>query len=108
MKKIKLFWTPFASRCLDEIKSYIKRETQSEIIANKQISRLIERAEQLTQFPESGQQEELLKNLKQNSRYLLYYDYKIIYQYHHDNKIIITDVFHVKQNPVKISRNSND
>lgn len=105
MKRIKLFWTPFALKCLDEIKSYLVQESRSETIATSYICKLIERVEQLQNVPESGQEEELLKHLKQNSRYLIEGNYKIIYQYQ-NNKIIITDVFHVKQNPVKIINRS--
>jgi plasmid stabilization system protein ParE len=49
-------------------------------------------------FPESGQIEKRLSKLNQNSRYLVESSYKIIYQFQ-EGKVIITDVFHVKQNP---------
>lgn len=70
MKKIKLYWTPFALHSLEEIREYIVQETYSEKIVNRYINRLIDRVEALQTFPESGQQEELLKHLEQNSRYL--------------------------------------
>lgn len=57
--------------------------------------------EQLKDFPESVQQESLLRHLNQNSRYLVEGNYKIIYQFDGTNAIVI-DVFHVKQNPSKI------
>ncbi|MBA3662882.1 MAG: type II toxin-antitoxin system RelE/ParE family toxin [Bacteroidetes bacterium] len=101
MKKVKLYWTPFALKCLDKIKEYIIQETYSEKTADTYISRLIDRVELLQDFPESGQREEFLKHLEQNSRYLIEGNYKIIYVYH-SSKIVITDVFHVKQNPTKI------
>jgi len=105
MKKLKLYWTPFALKCLDEIKEYIIQETYSVKTADKYVNKLIDRVELLQNFPESGRQEELLKHLEQNSRYLVEGNYKIIYQYK-DTKIIITDVFHVKQNPLKIIKRS--
>ena len=101
MKSAIIFWTPFALKSLDEIKNYIERETLSKTIALKYINKLIERVEQLPNFPDSGPEEELLKHLKQNSRYLIEGNYKIVYQFQ-NNKVIITDIFHVKQNPVKI------
>ncbi len=55
--------------------------------------------EHLAAFPESGQVEPLLK--MQNSRYIIEGNYKIIYQFD-DKNILITDVFHSKQNPKKI------
>ena len=101
MSKVKIFWTPFALKSLDEIKVYIEKETRSSEIAARYISKLIDRIEQLQNFPDSGSEEELLKQLKQNSRYLLEGNYKIIYQFQND-KVIISDIFHVKQNPIKI------
>lgn len=101
MRIIKIYWTPFALKSLDEIKVYLEKEIQSKTIATKYINKLIKVVEQLKQFPDSGPEEKLLKDLKQNSRYLVEGNYKIIYQYQ-DNKVIITDVFHVKQNPGKI------
>jgi toxin ParE1/3/4 len=101
MKIVKVYWTPFSLKCLDEIKIYLEQASQSETLANKYINKIIDRIEQLKIAPKSGQEEELLKHLKQNSRYLIEGNYKIIYQYKED-RVIITDVFHVKQNPIKI------
>lgn len=101
MKSVKIFWTPFTLKSLDKIKDYIEQETHSKTIAVKYINKIIERVEQLQNFADSGAEEELLKHLKQNSRYLVEGNYKIIYQFQ-DQKVIITDIFHVKQNPVKI------
>ncbi len=101
MKKVKICWTPFSVKCLDDIKTYLSEASQSETVANKYIFKLIERIEQLETAPKSGQEETLLKHLKQNSRYLVEGNYKIIYLYKEDT-VIITDVFHVKQNPVKL------
>ena len=103
MKKIKIYWTPFALKSLDQIEKYIKQATYSPKIAANYIQKLISRVEQLETQPKPGQTEELLKHLNQNSRYLVEGNYKIIYQYN-DDVIIITDVFHVKQNPVKITK----
>ncbi len=103
MKNVKIYWTPLALKSLDEIKVYIEQETESNTIAVKYLSKLIDRVEQLKNFPDSGAAEELLKRIKQNSRYLVEGNYKIIYQYQ-EGKVIVTDIFHVKQNPVKISK----
>lgn len=103
MKKFKISWTPFASRCLDEIYTYVKNKERSEIPALKLIVRLSERVEQLETYAESGTPEALLKAIGQDSRYLLEASYKIIYEVK-GNEIIITDVFHTSQNPVKITQ----
>ncbi len=101
MKKNKIYQTPFALKSLDQIEDYIKQATYSQKIAKNYIQKLVNRVDQLQTQPNSGQTEELLKHLNQNSRYLVEGNYKIIYQYNL-NTIIITDVFHVKQNPAKI------
>lgn len=103
MKKFNLQWTPFALKALDDVLDYLVRETYSEEIANNYVLKIINRVEQLSTFPNSGQEEELLKPLNQNSRYLVEGNYKIIYQFQ-DGIIIITDIFHVKQNPKKLAK----
>ncbi|HVD98092.1 MAG TPA: type II toxin-antitoxin system RelE/ParE family toxin [Cytophagaceae bacterium] len=101
MKKVKIFWTSFADKSLEQIHQYIARESGSDFLASCYIEKLISRVDQLEYFPESGSKDPLLKGYKPYGRYLLEGNYKIIYQY--DGKeIIITDVFHMKQNPSKI------
>lgn len=59
--------------------------------------------------PKIGQFEELLKDRKQNFRYLLFKNYKIIYWLNTDkNWIEIVEVFDTSQNPTKISRSSQE
>lgn len=103
MKNFKISWTPFASRCLDEIFTYVKNRERSESPALKLILRLTERVDQLEKYPESGSPEELLKAIGQDSRYLVEASYKIIYQVK-GNEIIVTDVFHTSQDPLKITQ----
>lgn len=61
----------------------------------------MESVEFLSTQHEAGQVENLLQKLGQHSRYITEGNYKIIYEYN-DNNIIITDLFHTKQNPRKI------
>lgn len=97
MKGHEIVWTEFAISCLDEIHAYILQESFS----NKFVLKLIQRVDQVAILPLSGSIEPLLKHTKQNSRYLFEGNYKIIYQF--DEKIVIvTDVFHTKQNPKKL------
>ena len=103
MKKNKIFWTPFALKALGEIVDYIEKESKSKNIAEKYLHKLICRVDQLEDFSESGVIEPLLEYLNLNSRFLIEGNYKIIYQYQ-NHQIIITDVFHVKQNPIKITK----
>ena len=106
-KEIILDWTPFALSCLDEIHDYITFKEKRPDPANKIINTIFDRVEQLKTFPESGQVEPLLKEISQDSRYLVEASYKIIYEYHPVHaSVIITDVFHTSQYPVKIQRSS--
>jgi len=101
MKKLQIFWTVFASNCLLEIYEYLVEETRSESIANNYCNKLLESVDYLSTQPEAGQIEHLLQRLGQNSRYIIEGNYKIIYEYN-EKQIIITDLFHTKQNPRKI------
>lgn len=55
--------------------------------------------------PRIGQEENLLKHRKQEFRYLVYKNYKVIYWINEkENRIEINDVFDTRQNPTKIER----
>lgn len=101
MSAYKIQWTPFSLTCLDEIFDYIRSKAKSSAPAKKVVSNIIKRTEQLQSHPLSGNTELLLIETGQGSRYIVEGNYKIIYQIE-DNNVIITDVFHVKQNPKKV------
>lgn len=104
-KRISIQWTPFALRCLDEIHDYIQYKEKAIEPADRLINALFERVDQLVDFPESGQEEPFLEEIGQKSRYLVEFNYKIIYEFDQEHsKIIITDVFHTSQNPDKMKR----
>jgi plasmid stabilization system protein ParE len=106
-KKANLKWTPFALSCLDEIYNYIAFKEKSNLPAAKFVNAIFEKADQLIDFPESGQLEPLLTEIGQESRYLVIASYKIIYEYQpKSGLVIITDVFHTSQYPSKIKRTS--
>jgi plasmid stabilization system protein ParE len=104
MKKIEVKWTQFSENCLDNIYKYISMETSSEVIAAKIVLSIINYSDQLKRFPNSGKTEPLLKKFGKNYRYLIYRKFKIIYWFNGSDLIIITDIFHTSQNPLKISR----
>jgi toxin ParE1/3/4 len=104
MNSFLIHWTPFALERLDEIFEYIRHEAKSITPAQNFIQKILDRTDQLKRFPLSGAEEPLLVGTGQQSRYLVVNDYKIIYQLE-NKKVIITDVFHTKQNPEKIKRN---
>ncbi|SMO36687.1 type II toxin-antitoxin system RelE/ParE family toxin [Gracilimonas mengyeensis] len=106
-KPVSIQWTPFALRCLDEIHDFIQYQEKAVEPADQLINMLFERVDQLIDFPESGQEEPLLKEIGQNSRYLVEFNYKIIYEFDQKrSRIIITDVFHASQDPGKLKRES--
>jgi len=103
----KLDWTPFALSRLNEIHDYILFKEKSIEIADTLIFSIFDRTEQLKNFPESGQKELLLKEKGLDSRYLVEASYKIIYEFHPSiQSVIVTDVFHTSQYPLKIQRSS--
>lgn len=105
---VEIDWTPFALGCLDEIYDFVAFDRHSPDIALKLIEKIFDRTEQLKNFPESGPPEPLLKEIGQNSRYLVESSYKIIYEYHPVHKVVIvTDIFQTSQNPTKMERSGN-
>lgn len=101
MKPLLIEWTEFSVSCLDEIYLFILDDSQSERIASKLIQQLISGVEHLAHAPLSGTIEPLLKRNTYESRYIIVGNYKIIYRVK-ESTIFITDVFHTKQNPIKI------
>ncbi len=105
VKETSIQWTPFALSCLDEIYDYVAYKEKSNDPAFKLVNTIFEKVDQLKTFPESGQTEPLLKAIGQDSRYLIVASYKIIYEYHPIHKtVIVTDIFHTRQQPGKITR----
>ncbi len=105
---MKIIWSDFAIGNLKDIFDYYKIKA-SKKIARKIRLQILEATKQLIHNPESGQIEFYLDKFKQNHRYILSGNYKIIYRYTKD-KIFINDVFDVRQNPNKMideKRNSN-
>jgi len=101
LHKIKIKWTAFASKELDNISNYIAKESQSDEIALEFIKSIFQRTEQLELMPQSGQLEPHLKEFK--VRYILESNYKIHYKYE-NNTVIITDIFHTKRNPGRMKK----
>lgn len=101
---LEVYWTEFSERELEKIFDYYNRKA-SYSIAKKLSDGIYNEALKLEQQPEMGQIEELLKNRKQQFRYLVYKSYKIIYWINNsESKNEIIDVFNTRQNPLKIKR----
>lgn len=98
----KVVWTKTALDQLERVVKYISEE-RGNSYAKTVGTRIIERTEQLEDFPEIGQREPLLQNKKSEYRYLVAWSYKIIYRLSKD-KITISRIFHTAQNPDRLKR----
>ncbi|MEM6721823.1 MAG: type II toxin-antitoxin system RelE/ParE family toxin [Bacteroidota bacterium] len=76
--EVRLFWTEFAKNELQQIFNYYHKKATYKI-AKKLVNDIYNNSLKLKKQPEIGQIEELLKDHKQNFRYLLFKNYKIIY-----------------------------
>lgn len=98
---MKIIWTDFASGMLSEIYQYYK-EKAGYTVSEKIKSEIFTATKQLKKHPILGQIEINLEKLNENHRYLVVGNYKIIYKEIPEG-VLITDVFHTRQDPVKIN-----
>lgn len=102
--ELEIYWTSFSEKELENIFEYhlIKANYR---IAKKLVDGIYHETLTLKKQSTIGQIEELLKERKENFRYLVYKNYKIIYWLNvREHRIEITDVFDTRQNPTKIKR----
>ena len=97
-------WTEFAKENLKDMFDYYSK-TASKKVAHKIRRQILSSTKRLNKNPKMGQMEFYLEKLKENHRYILSGNYKVIYKID-NSKIIITDVFDVRQNPDKINDTS--
>ena len=101
---MKIFWTSFAKRELRNIFEYYKINASSKIAKNL-VTQIVEQTKILDFQNKIGQKEEFLSDRKENFRYLVHKNYKIIYWFNEQkNRIEIVDIFDTRQNPTKIER----
>ena len=103
-KKLPIRWDRLAKNNLDAIYDYIAEDSVA--AARKVKKELVKLAHSLNDFPEKFSIEEYLKDLPGNYRSVSKWSYKIVYEVT-DECIIIADVFHTSQHPLKI-RKSNE
>lgn len=101
-----IIWSDFAIDKLKKIFDYYKIKASTKV-AQKIRLQILKSTKQLIGNPESGQIEFYLDRLKQNHRYLLSGNYKVIYRIEKD-KIFINDVFDVRRNPSKMVDEKNE
>lgn len=103
--ELKIYWTDFAKNELKNIFEYYK-ENASLSIAKNITKGIAKDTLKLSFQPYIGAKEPLLEDRKQEFRYLVYKNYKIIYWYNKEKeRIDISDVFDTRQNPIKLKRN---
>ena len=101
---IKVYWTHFAKTKLKSIFDYYKINVSLKI-ASSLVTGIIDKVDTLSSLGEVGQKEEVLSDRKEEFRYLIFKNYKIIYWINKNkNRVEITDVFDVRQNPLKLKR----
>lgn len=99
---MEIIWTEFAILELKKIHDWYKINASFEIAAKIKNS-IFDATRTLKHQPYSGQIEENLISLKENHRYIVQGNYKIIYILT-ENSVFITDVFDCRQNPKKMKR----
>ncbi|AXG71124.1 ParE toxin of type II toxin-antitoxin system, parDE [Kordia sp. SMS9] len=103
---MKIIWTDFAIENLKDIFDYFSNKVSNET-AHKIRKQILNSTNQLINNPKSGQLEFNLQKLKQNHRYVVSGNYKIIYRIY-AHQIIISDVFDTRQNPTKMNDEDRD
>ena len=99
---LKIYWTDFSKTQLRKIFSYYQ-ENASLKVAKNLIIGIEKKTTILKTQTNIGQKEELLINRKQEFRYLVFKNYKIIYWLNiKKNWVEISDIFDTRQNPVKM------
>lgn len=99
-----VFWTNFAKNELKNIFKYYELNA-SRKVAFDLVEGILDKGNSLKFQPNIGQKEELLLDRKENFRYLVFKNYKIIYWLNTEkDRVEITDVFDARQNPIKLKR----
>lgn len=99
---LKVYWLQFAEDKLNDIYSYYKVKAGKEV-ALKLVTGIVDSTIDLEKQPEVGQVEKSLKGRKQQFRYLVYKNYKIVYWINYKAELIeIANVFDTRQDPEKI------
>jgi toxin ParE1/3/4 len=105
-KVTEIIWTEPAKKDLRSIYDFLSNV--SEPIAFRIVTKIVDRVDILkTGFNKIGQAEPLLKHKKNNYRYLVEGNYKIIYFMKNDT-IVISTVFDARQNPQLLKKKIKD
>ncbi|MGB6034841.1 MAG: type II toxin-antitoxin system RelE/ParE family toxin [Cryomorphaceae bacterium] len=100
--RLAVYWLELAEDKLDDIYSY-HFEKAGRKTARKLINGIILRSIDLENQPSLGPREPLLEHRKEEFRYLVYKNYKLIYWVNDKLKRIeIANLFDTRQNPTKL------
>jgi len=106
--ELSIFWTQFAEDKLKDIFDYYKVKAGLKT-AKKIIREIVDITNQLEKHPEIGTIEELLIHRPQKFSFLVSSNYKIIYYINYiKQRIVIANIFDVRQNPIKINETQSD
>jgi plasmid stabilization system protein ParE len=100
MEVKKIFWTEFAINQLEQIFDYYKYKASIKV-AKKITQQIVDATIHLETNPLIGPKEPLLESRKNEYRYLVEGNYKIIY-FIEENYIKISSIFDCRQNPIKM------
>ncbi len=97
---MRIYWTETAINQLETIFDYYSLKAGNKT-ARKITSSIVDKTILLENNPKIGQKEELLQNRKNEYRYIIEKNYKIIY-WIETEQVNIASVFDCRQNPVKM------
>ena len=100
--ELEIFWSELAENKLRDVFDYYKMKAGLKT-ARKIANQIVDKTLVLTENPRVGPIEELLSERPQEFRYLVSTNYKVIYYINFETKrIVIANVFDVRQNPQKM------
>jgi plasmid stabilization system protein ParE len=99
--EITVLWSDSAISDLQNIHDYYLSKANLKV-ARKIVNAIVNKSELLIDNPRIGQTEELLKHKKEEIRYLVEGNYKIVYLLEGEMAFIAT-IFDCRQNPEKLS-----
>lgn len=101
MKQAQVIWSNEAVVDLEIIHDFIAQNSYS--AANKIVQAILDRTKQIESFPESGAIQVQISNTQKEYRYLVEGNYKIIYSYNPNTKVVyIETIFDTRSDPTEI------
>jgi plasmid stabilization system protein ParE len=99
---LEVFWLEFAESKLETIFKFYK-DRVNVAFSQKLVNDIVDATIKLQKHPELGQIELNLEHRKEQFRYIVHKNYKIVYWINAiENRIEIAHVFDTRQNPTKI------